>query len=112
MSASSDLDKYSAAVAALKEHQAENKPIFDAHQKLVFNVIDAENSLRDSVAELGAGLSNGDHQVNFIPQTQTWGDIETIDQLIAEGKIPKELRDQIVKTQPRPPRITISEQKN
>lgn len=108
--AANALDKYSSAVKELKAHISENKPVFDAHEKLTFRVIDAENELRDAVAEAGAGVSNDSHSVIIEPQTQVIADIEVIDKLIQAGKILVS-RDEIVKTNQRPPRITISEQR-
>lgn len=101
------LDSFTRARQAVEDHVAANKPIFDAHQRLVGNVIDTENALRDAAAEAGKGLSNGTFNVTVTPQTQVFADIETIDQLIKEGKIDPSLREKIVKTVTRPPRITI-----
>ena len=111
MNAATSLEKYSRAVQAMKDHQEANIAVFDKHKSLMMQVIDADNELRDAVAESGAGISDNLTKVTITPQTQTWADIETIDRLIAQGKIASALRAEIVKTQQRPPRITISEQK-
>lgn len=111
MSAESALQKYATAKAAVAEHIADNESVFKAHEQLVFKVIDAENEVRDEVAAAGRGLSDGLYRVSCDPQTQTFGDIEAIDRLIASGKIPGNLREQIVKTVTRPARITISQLK-
>lgn len=105
------LEKYSNAVAALKDHQAANQKVFSAHEQLLGKLIDAENELRDAVAVAARGVENGQFSVSHIPQTQTWADIDELDQLIAQGKIPGDVRGQIVKTQQRPARITIHPQK-
>ena len=105
------LDKYTKAVRQVKDHQESNSAVFAEHKNLMMTLIDAENELRDAVAEAGAGVSDAFTKVVITPQTQIWADIEAIDKLIAQGKIPSALRDQIVKTQQRPPRITISEVK-
>lgn len=105
------LEKYSNAVARLKEHQTDNQAVFDAHKLLLNGVIDAENELRDQVAEAKLSANNEFFDVSYTPQTQTFADIEMIDQLIAAGKIAASLRGEIVKTQDRPARITIHERK-
>lgn len=125
MSKSHSLDKYSKLVAERDKHIEDNKAVFEAHEKIVFNILDVENELRDEVAEdfeslreqaktdptvrpeAEAGVSNGEYAVQVAAQTQTWADIEVIDKLIAEGVIPASKRAEIVKTQSRPPRITI-----
>ncbi len=104
------LERYSAAVGQLKAHAEFNKPVFDTHQQLVYKVMDAENDLRDAVAEAKTGISNGIHVVNYTPQTQTYADIETLDKMIGQ-MLTKEARDQIVKTVERPARVTIGEVK-
>ncbi len=102
------LDKYTRAMDALKEHQSQNKAIFDVHQNLVMNVIDAENELRDTVAQIGLPVSNGLYNVTITRQTQTFADIEVLDSMVSRGAMLQGVRDTIVKTVQRPPRITIS----
>ena len=97
MSKESALTKYGNAVAALEDHIEANKPLFDAHQKLAMAVIDAENELRDAVAEDGSGVSNAAYIVTIEPKSQTIYD---------EAKIRAACPDAI-STQTRPPRITI-----
>lgn len=110
MNAATSLEKYTKAVDAVKAHTEANSSVFTMHKSLMMQLIDAENELRDAVAEAGAGVSNAQHRVTITPQEQTWGDIETLKAL--EGKtINAETIAQIVKTQKRPPRITITEQK-
>jgi hypothetical protein len=111
MDPQNSLSKYSKAVQAVKDHQEKNREVFDAHKNLLMQVIDAEGELRDAVAENGASISDESTKVTVTPQTQTWADIPTIDALITQGKISATLRTEIVKTQQRPPRITISEVK-
>lgn len=125
MSKANSLDKYSRLVAERNKHIEDNKSVFDAHEKIVFNILDAENELRDKVAEefeslveraktditvnpeAEAGINNGEFNVVVAGQEQTWADIDAIDKLIVEGVIPSNRRSEIVKTQKRPPRISI-----
>lgn len=109
MDATQSIAKYSRAVQAMKAHQEENKPVFDRHKELMMQILDADNELRDAVAESGASISDDFTVVTVTPQTQTFADIVAIDKLIAEGKIPATLRAEIVKTAQRPPRITVGE---
>lgn len=126
MSKASALDKYTGLVDKRNKHIEDNKAVFDAHEKIVMDIIDADNDLRDAVTEdfeslveqaktnkeikpaADAGLFNGAFKVTVTPQTQTWGDIEELDKLVAEGTISKEVRDRVVKTQNRPPKISIT----
>lgn len=108
MSKESALSRYSASMEALEKHQEENKAVFDNHKNLVNAVIDAENELRDALAEANEGVSDGHYRVTVTPQTQTWADIDELDRAIAEGKASNELRTRIVKTQTRPARISIT----
>ena len=103
------LDKYSDKVKALKAFQGENKSVFDQHQTLLFAVIDAENELKDEVASTKEVAKNDFHEVKRTPQTQTFADIEVIDQLINNGVIPASRRSEIVKVQDRPDYIGIRE---
>lgn len=111
MSTQNALERYTVAKEKVEAHIEDNKAVFDTHQKLVMSLIDAENELRDTVSESREGVSNGKYTVSYLPQTQTWADIETIDQMIATGLIKKELREKIVMTQERPARISIKENK-
>lgn len=105
------LDKYTSAMNQLNDHTEKNQTVFNEHKNIMLRVIDAENELRDAVAESNAGISNGAFRVTVTPQTQTWADIEAIDRLIAAGSIPASLREAIVKTTQRPARISIQPQK-
>lgn len=105
---STALQKYSNAVAAVKEHKEANAGVFDAHEKLVFAVIDAENELRDAVAVSKEGVSNGMHRVTITPQTQTIVDPDDLKAHQGEALTP-ELIAELTKTYERPPRITIGE---
>lgn len=107
MSKENSLEKYTKAIDALESHKESNKAVFEEHQKLVFEVIDAENVLRDDVAEANAGVENGSYKVIVTPQTQTYGDVEAIDKLVADRIISPELRNKIVVTTQRPAKITI-----
>ena len=96
---------------AVEDHIESNKGVFDAHQKLVMNVIDAENALRDSAAEAGTGVSNGAYTVSVVPQTQeVWDEERTLSALrvTKEGAIAAKL----LQVNQRPPRITISKNRS
>ena len=107
MSKESALAKYAKAVEKRDRHIEANKSVFKEHESIVYDVIDAENELRDAVAESGSGVSDIDYTVTLTPQTQTWADIETIDKYVANGEIAQKVRDEIVKTQKRPAKISI-----
>jgi uncharacterized protein YdcH (DUF465 family) len=106
MSTQNSLDKYTRAVEAIKDHQGANKAVFDEHQRLLYNLMDAENELRDAVAESGEGISNGSHKVTVVPQTQ---------RIYSEDKLHQYLNSEqfadVVNDVTRPPRITIGEVK-
>jgi hypothetical protein len=102
------LDRYTKACEDRDLDIAQNKAVFDKHEQIVMRIIDAENELRDVVAEEKLSFSNGSFNVTFTPQTQTYGDIEALDRLIADGNIDKKFREALVKTISRPPRITIA----
>jgi len=105
------LDKYSNAVNAMKAHQESNQAVFDEHKRLVLKIIDAENELRDAVAESKEGVENLYHKVTVTPQTQTFADVEEVDKALGAGYISQSVRDRIVKTVQRPEKISITEQK-
>lgn len=107
MSKETSLEKYTKSIEALESHKRANAGVFEEHQKLVFEVIDAENELRDEVAIANAGVENNKYKVVLTPQTQTYGDIEAIEKLVADKIISPEIRAKIVVTTERPPRITI-----
>ena len=98
MSKETALSKYGNAVAALEEHIEANKPLFDRHQQLAMAVVDAENELRDAVAEDGSGVSNALYNVTIEPKTQT-----VYDDALIKAKCPE-----AISTTQRPPKITIS----
>jgi hypothetical protein len=108
---STQLEKFTKAKEALEAHIEANKALFDDHQKLVFAVIDAENELRDYAAEKNEGETNGKYTVVVTPQTQTWGDVEVLKEMLASGKIGQDFYDKVVKTEKRPARISIKENK-
>jgi ClpP class serine protease len=101
------LEKYTGAMDALIAHEEANQSVFDAHKVLVNKVIDAENELRDAVAEAKEGVANEQFKATYTPQTQTWADIDTLN--ASHGKLLTDaLLKEIVKTQDRPGRITVS----
>lgn len=114
MTSAEALEKYTNAVEALKDNIKENQQLFAAHERLVERKIDAENELRDIADEefkKGAWLgpiSNGTFQVTVAKQDQVFADIETLDAFVKQGVISPEVRNQIVKTQERPLRISIT----
>lgn len=101
------LDAYSNAISALEAHKRENVAVFGTHASLLNAVIDAENALRDEIALDPTPIKNKYHEVRVIPQSQTFADIEVIDQMIKDGQIPPGKRDTIVKTVKRPDHVTI-----
>lgn len=107
MSVQNALEKFTSATNALKDYQDKHEEIFAEARRLGMLIIDAENELRDDVAEAKEGVSNGAFKVSYVPQTQTWADIDVIDEYVFIGTLKKEDRDRIVKTQDRPGRITI-----
>lgn len=107
MSKETALEKYTKAVEKRDAHITENKAVFDAHEKIVMDIIDAESDLRDAVAESKEGVSNTEFTVTITPQTQTFVDIEQLDKFVADGSMSKEMRDLAVKTEERPPKISI-----
>lgn len=102
------IQKYADAVEAIKEHKEANATVFDAHQKLLFTLMDAENALRDAVAESGTGVENGKFKVTVTPQTQEVFDEEKTLQAL---RVTKEgaIAAGVIMVNQRPPRITISE---
>lgn len=104
MNSEQALLKYTNAVGAVKEHIQEHKGIFDAHERLVFQVIDAENELRDAVAASGQGVQNGSHKVTFEKQTQTIFDEDKMKCYLSAEEMQK-----VTTVNERPPRITINE---
>ena len=100
------LQRYSKIKDELNDHINQNKPIFDAHEKIVMRLIDAENELRDAVAESGQSIDNGLIRVNVVPQTQTVYDEE---KLLTALRVSKEgaIAAGIIQINQRPPRITI-----
>lgn len=107
MSTQKSLEKYTKAFEALEDHRQKHIGIFDAHQALVLTLIDAENELRDDVAEGGVGIENTDFKVTITPQTQVFADVEEVDKLVKDKLISPEIRAKIVKTNQRPPKISI-----
>lgn len=93
-------------MAAIEENIKDHKDIFDAHERLVMQAIDAENALRDAVADAGEGVSNGLYTVTFTPQTQTIFDEEKI---LAQVGMSKDVAVGmgLITVNQRPPRITI-----
>lgn len=104
------LQKYTSAVAKRNDHIEQHADVFKQHEKIVYDVIDAENELRDAVAESGQGLNNGLYNVTVTPQTQEVWDEEKLlkalnmskDSAIAAG---------LLMINQRPPRITIGQVK-
>lgn len=112
MSKENALEKYARALQAVKDHTTENQRIFDIHKKFLFDLMDAENELRDAVAEEKAGVSNGAFTVTCDPQTQTTVDYEELRATASREGWSAEHRatiEKFIHVQERPPRIVISE---
>jgi hypothetical protein len=111
MSKETALQNYTRAMGAVESNIEANKPVFDRQKNLTMAVIDAENALRDAVAEDGSGCSNGLYSVTVTPITQTVYDEAKIltrigitrEQAVTEG---------LISDNKRPPRITIGKEKN
>ena len=99
--------KYVSAMRAMEDFRFTHKHIFAQHESLAHVAIGARARLEDAAANANKGISDGNYEVKLIPQEMTFADIEVIDRLIAEGKISSTLRDEIVKTIPRPAHIVI-----
>lgn len=106
MSKETALQRYTSAVGAIEEHIKENKAVFDSHQKLVMAQLDAENALRDAVAEEGAGCSNGIFDVTLTPMTQTVYNEDKIFSLLSLTR-ESAVGAGLITINQRPPRITI-----
>ena len=107
MSKESALEKFTSAKQAIIDHIEQNKSVFEAHERLVGRLIDAENDLRDAVAEAGKGVSNADYTVTCTPQTQeVWDEQKTCEALRVskEGAIAAGL----LMVNKRPHRISIT----
>lgn len=72
-------------------------------------VIDAENALRDAVAETKEGISNGAHRVTVTPKQNTITDYIELKQLVAKGRITQEEYDKVIHVQERPPQIVVGD---
>jgi hypothetical protein len=101
------LEKYTKVVEERNKYIESNKAVFDTHEQIAMRIIDAENELRDAVADEKAGVQNESFTVRHVAQTQTYADIEVIDQMVAGGKITAGMRAEIVKTVDRPARVSI-----
>lgn len=107
VSATTLLDNYTNAKHAIEDHIEKHKDVFNAHQQIIFRLIDAENALRDAVSETGEAVSNGEYRVTITQQDMEVCNFEKLDELIATKQIP-DIRNLIVQKQVRPARITIS----
>lgn len=105
MNPQATLQAYTNADQARKDHIAANAEVFKQHERLVMAVIDAENNLRDAVAESGQPIENGSYRVTVTPQTMRTYDEDKLRAALSSN--PAILADAI-KDVPRPPRITIS----
>ena len=103
MSTINALDKYANAVKALNDHKEANSAVFNAHQTLLYAVIDAENDLRDQAAEAGVGAENDEYKVTVTPQTMKVYDEEKLKVMLSSEKFAEVVTEQV-----RPSRITIS----
>ena|SRR5579863_2468889 len=111
MSAETALEKYTKAVQNIKDHIEANSAVFTTHKALLMQQMDAENELRDIVAETMQSISNNEIAVKVVKQSQTFADIPTLDEWVKNGEITQAMRDKAVKTIDRPPHISIKELK-
>lgn len=105
---STHLEKYTQAVARLKDHQEANKPVFDEHKELMLNVIDSENELRDAVAVTLQGEKNAYHEVVVREETQ---EVFEEDKVLGALGLTKQgaIDKGFIAVNKRPPRIIIRE---
>lgn len=96
------MQKYANAMDALEGHIESNKPVFDAHKELAMKVMDAENELRDAVAENGSGIVGAGYTATYTPVEQKVYDEEKIKKLCPEA----------ITVNQRPARITIGKTKS
>lgn len=103
MSKETALQKYANAIEERNEHIAANKSVFEAHERIVFRILDAENELRDEVAMANQGVENGLYKVTITPQTQKVYDDEVLSKLLQPEEV-----SQVVKEVTRSPKISIT----
>lgn len=102
MSKESALERYTKAIEKRNEHIKTNKSVFDEHERIVGAVIDAENDLRDEVAEANAGVENTDFKVTITPQTQRVYNEDKLKQYLSGPQFAEVVNDVT-----RPARISI-----
>ena len=102
MTKESSLEKYTQAIERRNAHIEANKNIFNAHEQIVMQVIEAENELRDAVAEANAGVSNGEYTVTIEPQARRQYNEEKMKQYLSGPQFAE-----VVNDIQRPPRISI-----
>ena len=110
MSTQNLLEKFTEAKEKVEAHIEDNKPVFNAHQKLVMSLIDAENELRDAVAESKEGVTNGKYTVVCTPQEQVVFDEEKTLSALRVSREGALAAGVLVRNQ-RPPFISIKENK-
>lgn len=101
------LKNYTASMRAMEDYRLANRSIFAQYESLAHAAIGTRARLEDEAYIANRPISDGNFEVELKPQPLTFADIEVIYRLIAEGKIPPALRDEIVVTTQRPPHISI-----
>ena len=94
--------KYTNAIDAQKDHMSNNPEVFKENNRLVMAIIDAENELRDAVAESGTGVSNGSFNVTITPVAQRIYNEDKLHEFLSPTQFA-----QVVNDVTRPARITI-----
>lgn len=102
------LQKYTLVKQEVLDHIEANQPVFSAHEKIVGRLIDAENELRDAVADAKQGISNESVIVTYTPQSQTFVDPDAVRARQGQVLTPQVISELIVTTE-RPARVTISQ---
>ena len=102
MSKENSLEKYTMAVNAIEAHKEAHQAVFKEHERLLMNLIDTENELRDEVATDGSGVENSQFKVVVIPQTQRVYDEDKLHQLLNATQFAS-----VVNDVQRSPRISI-----
>lgn len=98
----SALQRYTDAQDKLEQHIKDNQKVFDDHQKIVLELMDRDNELRDAVAEDGKGITNGLWNVTVTPQTQRVYNEDKMKQYMSGTQFAD-----VVSDVTRPARITI-----
>jgi hypothetical protein len=102
MSKESALEKCTKAIEKRNRFIEDNKAVFNGYEKIGGEIIDAENELRDAVAEANTGVSNAEFTVTVTPQTQRVYNEDKLKQFLSGPQFADAVNDVT-----RPPKISI-----